>query len=230
MTNQYASTDGPGLVSGATIFLQAQAGDLASLNQLMSQHDGLVQAMVRRQVLGDLPFAEALQAGRIGLWRAILGFDPARGFAFSTYACPCIMRQVWRAVKLFARDQASTESDVEMPLPATPDPVLMIEATVVREALAALVGRLPRQLRYVIVARYGLDGHAPAWFCEIGVALGVSREWARLLHMAALVWLRQPAHSQELRSLLEYNSQADFEWADRLAQAWLRRRGGRHGR
>jgi hypothetical protein len=26
---------------------------------------------MRKQVLGDLPFAEALQAGRIGLWRAI---------------------------------------------------------------------------------------------------------------------------------------------------------------
>jgi RNA polymerase sigma factor (sigma-70 family) len=230
MSSQHPSTDGPGDQSGATMFLQAQAGDPASLNQLMSHHDGLVQAMVRRQVLGDLPFAEALQAGRIGLWRAILGFDPARGFAFSTYACPCIMRQVWRAVKLFARDQASTENDVEMPLPASPDPVLVLEATVVREALAALISRLPGRLRYLIVARYGLDGQAPAWFRDIGVALGVSREWARLLHMEALVWLRQPAHSQELRSLLECNSQADFEWADRLAQAWLRRRGGRHGR
>ncbi len=230
MPNQHPSTDGPGDQSGATMFLQAQAGDLASLNQLMSQHNGLVQAMVRRQCLGDLPFAEALQAGRIGLWRAILGYDPARGFAFSTYACPCIMRQVWRAVKLYARDQASAESGVEPPLPATPDPALLLEAAVIREALAALVSRLPRRLRYVIVARYGLDGQAPAWFCEIGAAFGVSREWARLLHMEALVWLRQPAHSQALRSLLGCNSQADFEWADRLAQAWLRRRGGRHDR
>jgi len=29
----------------------------------------LVQAIVRQQVLGDLPFTEALQAGRIGLCR-----------------------------------------------------------------------------------------------------------------------------------------------------------------
>jgi DNA-directed RNA polymerase sigma subunit (sigma70/sigma32) len=137
------------------------------------------------------------------------------------------MRQVWRAVKLFARYQASTESDVELPLPATPDPVLVLEAIVVREALAALTSRLPRRLRYVIVARYGLDGHAPAWFRDIGAALGVSREWARLLHTEALVWLRQPAHSQELRSLLERHSLHDYEWADQLAQAWLRRRGGR---
>jgi len=230
MCMQYSSTDGPGVQSGAIMFLQAQAGDLASLNQLMSLHDGLVQAMVRRQVLGDLPFAEALQAGRIGLWRAILGFDPARGFAFSTYACPCIMRQVWRAVKLYGQEQASTESGVEQPLPATHGPEHELEAAEVRTALAALVSRLPRRLRYVIVARYGLDGQGPAWFFEIGAALRVSGEWARLLHMEALVWLRQPAHSQELRSMLECNSRADYEWADRLAQAWLRGRGGRHGR
>ena len=77
---------GPGSTAEATLFQQAQAGSLVSLNALMIRHDGLVQAVVRQQVLGDLPFAEALQAGRIGLWRAIRGFDPGRGVAFSTYA------------------------------------------------------------------------------------------------------------------------------------------------
>jgi len=227
MSVQVSSTDGPGDESGAIMFQQAQVGDLVSLNQLMSQHDGLVQAMVRRQALGDMPFPEALQAGRVGLWRAILGYDPARGFAFSTYACPCIMRQVWRAVKLFARFHADAESGEGMPLPDIPDPVAVHEAAAVQEALYALVGRLPRRLRYLIVARYGLDGQVPAWFSDIGAALGVCGERARQLHLEALVWLRQPAHSQELRSLLERNGLHDYEWADRLAQVWLRRRGGR---
>jgi len=31
-----------------------------SLNELMARHDGLVQAIVRRQVLGDMPFAEGV--------------------------------------------------------------------------------------------------------------------------------------------------------------------------
>ncbi len=79
-------------------------------------HDGLVQAIVRQQVLGDSPFTEALQAGRIGLWRAILGFDPLRGLAFSTYAWPCIMRQVWRAVKAHARFARPRECCPEWPV------------------------------------------------------------------------------------------------------------------
>lgn len=52
----------------------------------------------------------------------------------------------------------------------------------------------------------------------------------RQLHQAALVWLRQPAHSQELRHLLARHNQAQYELADELAQAWLRRRGGQNGR
>ncbi|MCP4423603.1 MAG: hypothetical protein GY803_03830 [Chloroflexi bacterium] len=52
----------------------------------MSQHKGLVYAVMRQQVLGELTYDEALQAGRTGLWRAILGYDPERGTTFATYA------------------------------------------------------------------------------------------------------------------------------------------------
>lgn len=60
----------------------------------MTEHEGLVQAVVRRQASGDLPVAEARQFGRIGLWRAILGYDPQQGVAFSTHAWPCIIRSL----------------------------------------------------------------------------------------------------------------------------------------
>jgi DNA-directed RNA polymerase sigma subunit (sigma70/sigma32) len=86
MHTQHHRTDDPGQPAEVVLFRQAQTGGRESLNALMETHDGLVHAVVRRQVLGDLPYAEALQAGRIGLWRAILRFDPGRGYAFSTYA------------------------------------------------------------------------------------------------------------------------------------------------
>jgi DNA-directed RNA polymerase sigma subunit (sigma70/sigma32) len=86
MSVRNPATSSSGAVSEAALFQQAQAGYQDSLNALMARHEGLVQAIVRRQVLGDLSFAEALHAGRIGLWHAIVGFDPSRGFAFSTYA------------------------------------------------------------------------------------------------------------------------------------------------
>jgi len=148
---------GPGALSKAALFRQAQSGCPDSLNALMRCHDGLVQAVVRRQVLGDLPFTEALQAGRIGLWRALLGYDPKRGTAFSTYAWPCIMRQVWRAVKVHTRFHSPLVTGDGLPLLQEPDPALVLEVAAVQQALHDLVQRLPARLRYVVVARYGLN-------------------------------------------------------------------------
>ena len=98
------------------------------------------------------------------------------------------------------------------------------------DALHALVTGLPERLQQLMVARYGLDGQGGRFYHEIGEQLGVSGERARQLHTAALVWLRQPAHSQHLRSLLGRHTLADYQWAEAQAQRWLRRRGGRHGR
>jgi RNA polymerase sigma factor (sigma-70 family) len=211
----------------ATQFIQAQAGCAESLNQLMARHDGLVQAVVRQQVLGGLPFEEALQAGRIGLWHAILGFDPSRGFAFSTYAWPSIKHHIWRAVKAYGRFQDDQAHFQQL---EAPDPAAVWEAGAIREALRAMVGRLSPRLEYVVVARYGLRGHAPFLYRQIGAALGLTGERARQLHTEALVWLRHPAHSYRLRSLLSRHTLADYEKADREARHWLYRRGGRHAR
>ena len=62
----------------------AQADCQAYLNHLMMHHKRLGVFVVRRQTLGKLPFGEALQAGQIGLWMAILDYDPRKGYAFST--------------------------------------------------------------------------------------------------------------------------------------------------
>jgi RNA polymerase sigma factor (sigma-70 family) len=195
----------------------------------MTEHEGLVHAVVRRQVLDDLPFAEALQAGRIGLWRAILGYDPSYGTLFSTYAWPCIMRQVWQAVKAHARLQSVRPEMDGTPAVDAVDPVTACEAQIARQALHALIGRLPAQLRYIVLNRYGLDGPALT-YRHIGARLGLSGERARQLHTEALVRLRHPAHSQHLRSLLGRHTLADYQAAEVQAQRWLRQRGGRHGR
>jgi RNA polymerase sigma factor (sigma-70 family) len=213
--------------TGAILFDQAQAGCRDSLDRLMAIHDGLVQAVVRRQILGQLPFAEALQAGRQGLWQAIRGFDPRRGTAFSTYAWPAIQRQIWRAVQVYHRPRPPLRVDATAPVP---DPARVWEATCVHTLLYDLVARLPTpRLRYIVVRRYGLTGQPPATYPQIGAVLGLSGERVRQLHHEALVWLRHPAHSQQLRSLLERHTLADYETADAQAQAWLRQRGGRHG-
>ena len=82
----------------------------------------------------------------------------------------------------------------------------------------------------MVTERYGLGGKEPQTLEEIGKQHGLSRKQVGRLWKEALVWLSQPGHSQELRSLLGRHNQKQYELADELAQAWLRRRGGRNGR
>lgn len=219
--------------SEATLFEQAQAGCWESVNLLMEQHERLVGYAVSRQVLFGFPFEEAMQAGRQGLWRAILRYDAQRGTAFSTYAYTAIVRRVWTAVKRHCEQHRRQRAIEELRLffrSWEPSLVQRQEAAEIHQALHELVLRLPERLRFVIVAYYGLDG-SPRWvYREIGAQLGLCKQRVQQLHVEALAWLRHPAHSQELRSLLKRHSQREYEWADELAQAWLRQRGGRHGR
>lgn len=149
----------------------------------MSPHNGLVYAVVRQQVLGELPYDEALQAGRTGLWRTILGCDPERGTTFATYAWTAIMRSVWAAIKKWGKREgemlALSEVEVVVPLPtALPDAVQEPDKRWERKALVAAtrqaVCQLPSRLQLVLAARYGWTGNPPATFRQIGEQLGVS--------------------------------------------------------
>jgi RNA polymerase sigma factor (sigma-70 family) len=235
MSYRKEATGGPGQPTEAALFCQAQAGCRDSLDRLMAAHENLVHAVVRRQALGHLPFAEALHAGRIGLWRAILGYDPQRGLAFSTYAWKPIMHRVWREVKLAERDYGRGTQNVCLWI--APDSALdrdlpekVWESQELLCALWKLVARLPERLRIVIVARYGLTGQGRTFYPRIGQILGVSHERARQLHTEALLWLRHPAHSQQLRSLLGRHTLTEYEAVEAEIQRWLQWRGGRDGR
>jgi len=225
----------PGRQAGAALFQQAQAGCRDSLERLMAAHEALVHAVVRRQALGCLSYGEALQAGRIGLWRAILGFDPQQGLAFSTYAWPAIMHHIWREVKLAERHQAQARQERSLEaVPAatwqSPDPSDVCDVQELCVAVQAMVTRLPGRLRGIIIARYGLDGQPPAIFPHIGVSLALTKERVRQLHDEALARLRHPACSQPVRLLLGCHTLRDFEAAEADMQRVLRQRGGHDGR
>jgi RNA polymerase sigma factor (sigma-70 family) len=195
-----------------------------AVRQAMAQHDGLFHAYIQRQGGGDIPYEEALQAGRIGLWHAIRGYDPAQGTAFSTYAWVAIWRQVYRRGQELSRD-----TDVCLPeVPATevmPDLAEELDQELTTRALHELVGQLPKRLRRVIVGRYGIGKQPPCTLKELGKELGLSGERVRQLQQEALAWLRHPAHSWRLRQLLGKNRTADYRRA--LAQnaaLWRSRR------
>ena len=192
-----------------------------AVQKAMKQHDGLVHAFIRRQGGGDIPYEEALQAGRIGLWRAIQGYDPTRGTAFSTYAWIAIYRQIHHRAKELGQDTDVWSQD----MPASwslPDPAGELERKLIQDVLLDLVSQLPKRLRRVIVGRYGLEDDPPCMLKELGKELGLTGERVRQLQQEALAWLRHPAHSWRLRQLVDKNTAADYRRA--LAQnAALRR-------
>jgi RNA polymerase sigma factor (sigma-70 family) len=232
MTRNQKKASGFGVRPETTLFVQAQAGCAESLNALMEQHEGLVHLVVRRQWLLTLDYEEALQAGRRGLWRAVLGYDPERDIRFSTYAYLAIMRYVWGDVKA---EQRRIKREVPINILALhgyetgPDPAWLKYQQEIRDSLFELVKRLPGRLQEVVTGYYGLGGKEPQTLEKIGKQLGLSRTQVGLRLKEALVWLSQPAHSQDLRDLVARHSQKQYELADELAQVWLRRRGGRNG-
>ena len=192
-----------------------------AVQQAMEQHDGLVHAFIQRQGGGDISYEEALQAGRIGLWRAIQGYDPARGTTFSTYAWVAICRQIHRRAKELRRGTPVEVQDLPTSS-VVPDPAEALDKKLTRGVLHDLVNQLPPHLRRVIVGRYGLGEELPCTLQELGRELGLSGERVRQLQQEALAWLRHPAHSWHLRQLLGKNTVADYRRA--LAQnAALRR-------
>jgi RNA polymerase sigma factor (sigma-70 family) len=189
-------------------FVQAQAGNIESLEHLMRMHEGLVHHIVRQQWRGCLSYEEAIHAGRIGLWRAILGFDPERGRAFSTYASVAIARHVWRAVVLAEQEERKACA----PASAKPyrDPRVEVLAWEVRATLHAMVARLPSKQRWVVCAYYGLDGWGGCTLAQLGGRLGCSRQAVHYHLHKALVSLRHPVFSAMLRALLGRKRRADY--------------------
>jgi len=198
-----------------------------AVEKAMEEHEGLVHAFIRRQGGGDIGYEEAVQAGRIGLWHAIQGYDPTRGTTFSTYAWVAICRQIHRRVKELSRDTNVWTEEV----PASwivPDPGGKLERKLIQDVLLDLVSQLPKRLRQVIIGRYGLGEEPPCTLKKLGKELGLTGERVRQLQQDALAWLRHPAHSWRLRQLVGKDTAADYRRA--LAQNAALRRSRRQKR
>jgi RNA polymerase sigma factor (sigma-70 family) len=201
----------------ANQFGQAQAGDAKSLEQLMRTHEGLVHHVVHQQWRGRLGYEEAVHAGRIGLWRAIVGFDPERGNAFSSYASVAIARHVWRAVELAEREEWTAR--VSAFAASCLDPGAEVLAWEINATLHAMVEHLPPKQRWVVCTYYGLDGWGGCTLAQLGGRLGCSRQAVHYHLHKALVSLRHPVFSAVLRALLGHNRREDY-----LQALWPERR------
>ena len=70
--------------------------DPADLEALVLRYRPLARSLARRHARGPDGLEDLEQVACLGLVKAIQGFDPARGFAFSTYAVPTIAGELKR--------------------------------------------------------------------------------------------------------------------------------------
>lgn len=204
----------------------AQSGCQECVNRLLLQHRKLVVAVVRRQWRGDrAAFADLVQEGNLALWRAIMGFEPGRGVAFSTYAWRAIERAVWQAVARAERPEGW------LPLPEPEEPAAVVaeryDAAVVKQAVDRAVECLPPRLAGIVTALYGLDGQPAQTLRSAGTQYKLSAERIRQLRNDALLQLRLPAYSGQLRQLCSRNDRASYERMQQMNRDWLHRRRGR---
>jgi RNA polymerase sigma factor (sigma-70 family) len=193
----------------------------------LQEHEGLVHAVVQQQGMGGIDYIDLIQEGTIGLWHAIQYFDTQRGTAFSTYAWTVIRHQVWQARFYADRVEDDKDEEVEAWLELADELEEDWWRQHVRQALLEVVEKLPTRLRRLVRLAYGLDGQGWHSLASIGRQWGISRERMRQLHNAALVLLRLPALSMQLRSLCERDSREAYQQALSLNRAWQRSRRGR---
>lgn len=86
--------------------LRACDGDEVAFARLYRTYEGLLYAVAREFFAPGLTLDDLLQAGRIGLYKATVSFDPARG-TFEALAPMAIRRQVITEVKTAQRAKHS---------------------------------------------------------------------------------------------------------------------------
>jgi len=206
--------------SGVASFACAQAGCPECLEALIRKHERLVRYIVWQAGKGVIEEADLMQEGRIGLWQAIQHYDPGRGRSFGSYAWVAIEWRLWAATENSDQEQ-NDEAEAWLEI------VDEIEEEwwrgQVRQALLEAVRKLPARLERLIRLEYGLDEQGWHSLATIGRLWGISRERVRQLHNEALVRLRLPAWSVQLRSLCEQDSRQAYLLARSLNRTWQRR-------
>ena len=206
------------------IFACAQGGCRECLNVLLARHERLVRYVVRNQIWGGVPEDDLLQEGRIALWRAIEGYDPRRGAAFSTYASVAIARAVWRATY----QERCERRLVRQADP--PDAYLELDNELwraqIHEVLAEASRYLSEHQQCVLGLVYGVgEGEGLENLAATGRRLGLTRERVRQVRNDALVVLRLPVYSVQLRQLCQQDSRDAYLHSRQLSRSWLRKGG-----
>lgn len=161
---------------------------------IVEQNLGLAYSIVRRFQGAGLDWDELRSEAFYALVRAARGFDPWRGFRFSTYATNAITRALYQVSKKAAKYRLRfpiEDDDIPSEPPAREDGWAEVYADRLNRALTLNLGELTDREATVLEWRFPSDGGFARTLSEVGDAMGLSKERVRQIQRTALDKLRE---------------------------------------
>lgn len=161
-------------------------------DHLVERNLGLVYTMMVGFRSREVDVDELRSEAMLALVRAVEGFNPWRGFRFSTYACNAIVRALIhlsrRTKKYRLRFPVGHEAWLEQVTQV--DTTKELFADRLRHAIYENLGELTHREALVIGWRFPLHGGFSLTLGEVGAAIGLSKERVRQIQERALGKLR----------------------------------------
>ena len=150
---------------------------------------GLVHSCARRFTGRGVDYEDLVQAGCIGLIKAVDNFDDERGFSFSTYAVPVILGEI----KRIFRDVGTVK-------------------------VSRIIKDRGRKISYIKEEFSRINGHEPT-VGDISSILGISEEeTAQAINASLPVFSLTPAEDGDSRGEFDVPTESyDAEIADKIA-------------
>lgn len=150
---------------------------------------GLVHSCARRFTGRGVDYEDLVQAGCIGLIKAVDNFDDERGFSFSTYAVPVILGEI----KRIFRDDGTVK-------------------------VSRIIKDRGRKISYIKEEFSRINGHEPT-VGDISSILGISEEeTAQAINASLPVFSLTPAEDGDSRGEFDVPTESyDVEIADKIA-------------
>jgi RNA polymerase sigma-B factor len=177
----------------AVLLARYHAGDQSVREDVVARFLPLARQIARRYARGNEPLDDLFQVASVGLLKAIERYDPARGYAFSTFAVPTIVGEL----KRFFRD---TGWAVHVPRPIQ-DRIVQINRAMTE--LARELGRSPTSAE--IAAELGCGVEAVVEAMEASTAFdAVSLETPRNGEDEAVSYAETVGANDEGYEMVEY--------------------------
>lgn len=159
---------------------------------IVEQNLGLVYSMMARFRSGHADWDELRSEALFAIVRAVEGFNPWRGFRFSTYACNAIARSLIQEARRAGRRRVRFRlgQDLWHEDPERVDSWSELYVDRLQQAMTHNLGELTERESVILSRRFPMDGGEGLTLGEVGTTLGLSKERVRQLQNRALGKLR----------------------------------------